>query len=244
MFPNPHPTLYNKTIGILGYGHIGAAIAERAVAFGMNVIGTTSPAPAPGKAPEPPLSWLGGPGRADSKRLAQGADFVVVCLPNSFANANFVDADFLAAMKTSAMFLSISDGHVMDEEAVYTALESSSIAGGLIDVWWNHDWQTEGGAPSKYRFDLLDNVLMDPDISSHTLQSKELAITEAAANLAAVADGRQLQNVVRNGSGGNGNGSGGSSKHKWASLRAMKAKTKNKPRPQLLQSAGNNDNHA
>ena len=162
----------------------------------MKVIGTTLRPPATAPAP---LSWLGSASKADSVRLAQLSDFVVVCLPNSEANANFVDAAFLAAMRPSAMFLSIADGHTMDEAAVYAALSARSIAGGLIDVWWNHDWQTNGGAPSKYRFDLLDNVLMDPDISSHTLQSKQLAITEASANLVAWVEGRPLQNVVRAG---------------------------------------------
>jgi hypothetical protein len=57
-----------------------------------------------------------------------------------------------------------------------------------------------GRHPSQYRFDLLDNVLMDPDISSHTPMSRLLAVAEAAANLDALATGNPLQNVVRNSS--------------------------------------------
>jgi phosphoglycerate dehydrogenase-like enzyme len=68
-----------------------------------------------------------------------------VCLPNTTANANFINAPLLAAMKPSAMLLSIADGPVLDESALYTALYSRSIGGALIDSWWNFHWQTNGG---------------------------------------------------------------------------------------------------
>jgi phosphoglycerate dehydrogenase-like enzyme len=73
------------------------------------------------------------------------SDYVVVCLPNTTANANFINAPLLAAMKPSAMLLSITDGPVLDEAALYTALSTRSIGGALIDSWWNFHWQTNGG---------------------------------------------------------------------------------------------------
>ena len=85
-----HRQLSNATIGILGYGHIGVAIAERAAAFGTRVIATTLDPPAQ---PPAPLAWIGDD--SDNARLFAEADFVVVCTPLLNATRGLVDAALL-----------------------------------------------------------------------------------------------------------------------------------------------------
>ena len=188
----------------MGYGHIGAGIATRAAAFGMRIIGTTLQ---PSSTPPAPLSWLGGNG--DNARLASEADFLVVCVPDTPATLGLVDRAMLGHMKSEGVLVNIASARVLDEAALYDALYRGSIGGAVLDTWWNRDWRNASATgtaswPSKYRFDLLEQVpdasrvVIDPTISAHTNESDQLALKEAAANLDLFAHGEPLNNIVKN----------------------------------------------
>lgn len=199
-----HKQLKGQTVGILGYGHIGAGVAVRAAAFGMRVIGTTLHPPA---VPPAPLVWLGSD--EDNLKLAAEADFVVVCLPDTPSTLGLVDAEFLSTMTSSSVLVNIASARVVDEAALYATLRQGAIAGAALDTWWNRAWRDENATgedswPSHFRFDILADtpgaarVIMDPTISAHTNESFQLALSQAAANLDLFARGEPLANVVRN----------------------------------------------
>jgi len=195
-----HRQLSNSTIGIVGYGHIGEAIAQRAAAFGTRLIATTVDPP---KTPPSPLAWIGD----DSANVAlfAEADFVVVCVPLLNSTRGLVNASLLAAMQPHAVLINIARGAVVVEADLYHALAAPTIGGAVLDVWWHSIFELPAGGvgpaawPSSYRFDQLPNVLMSAHSSGMTDEAHDEAIREVAANLDNLALGRPLENVVRKG---------------------------------------------
>eukprot|EP00316_Scyphosphaera_apsteinii_P023877 CAMPEP_0119320998 /NCGR_PEP_ID=MMETSP1333-20130426/54124_1 /TAXON_ID=418940 /ORGANISM="Scyphosphaera apsteinii, Strain RCC1455" /LENGTH=335 /DNA_ID=CAMNT_0007327853 /DNA_START=101 /DNA_END=1108 /DNA_ORIENTATION=- len=188
----------NLTLGILGYGHIGKAIAQRASAFGMRIIATDKRAQIP---PPTPLAWLGSD--ADNWRLVEESDFIVVALPLLNSTRGLVNAALLSHARNTSVLINIARGPIVEEEALYDALSTGTLAGAVIDVWW-HSLHSIIPAtfgpdswPSAYRFDLLHNVIMTPHDSGESAEAEQEALREIAANLDNFALGKPLQNVVR-----------------------------------------------
>jgi lactate dehydrogenase-like 2-hydroxyacid dehydrogenase len=127
-----HPTqmlgmhITGKTIGIIGMGRIGKAIARRChYGFGMDVrFFNRSPVVAPGM-----------PARQVDMAAAMGADVVVVAVPGGPATHHLINGETLAHMAPNALFINISRGDVVDEAALIAALQSGRIAGAGLDVY-------------------------------------------------------------------------------------------------------------
>ena len=195
---NAHFTgVSNATIGILGYGHIGEAIATRAAAFGARLIATTLPPPGP------PTAVVAR--RRLHECAAVSRELVVVCTPLTNTTRGLVNASLLAALGADGVIINIARGPVVDEEALFRALSTKAVGGAILDVWWNSIFELPPGGvgpsswPSAHRFDQLPNVIMSPHESGNTPQSRDEAITEVAQNLDNLALGRPLENVVRKG---------------------------------------------
>lgn len=198
-FPRPgykgrpfHGELCGKTLGIVGFGAIGAAVAKRAVAFDMRVIATTRTQRA-----QRPLnvSWIGSSTESDLEKLLQESDFVLIACPLSHETRGLVDADRLKFMKKSAVLINVARGAVVDEDALWNALKSEQIAGAIIDVWWaKHSSRTPsvGG----YAWHSLTNVVMTPHCSGWTAEAEDRRVIEIAGNLDALATGTPLKNVL------------------------------------------------
>jgi phosphoglycerate dehydrogenase-like enzyme len=125
------PELKGKTVGFVGFGHIGQATAKLAQAFGMHVLALrrdTSKSGGQSQADE----VLGPDQKLD---LFARSDFVVSVLPGTPETVDFCGAPEFAEMKESAIFISCGRGVVVDEEALASALESRSIAGAALDVF-------------------------------------------------------------------------------------------------------------
>jgi len=188
----------NLTLGILGYGHIGKAIAQRATAFEMRVVATDQQAQLP---PPAPLAWLGSD--ADNPRLFAESDFVVIALPLLNSTQGLVGAELLSHARSSSVLINIARGPIVQEKPLYDALNTGALGGAVIDVWWQSLHSIPPGTygptswPSVYRFDLLPNVIMTPHDSGSSAESEEEALREIAANLDNLALGQPLQNVVR-----------------------------------------------
>lgn len=125
------PTLAGKTMGFVGFGHIGQTTAAVAKAFGMNIMALRRH---PAKAGEGGLADVT-LGPADKLRLFEESDFVVSVLPGTPETANFCGTAEFAAMKESAVFISVGRGMVVDEDALAEALSTKSIAGAALDVF-------------------------------------------------------------------------------------------------------------
>jgi len=145
--------LYGRTLGIVGLGEVGAALARRAGAFGMRVLYTNRR-----RLPETRERETGVRFAAFEDLLAE-ADFVVVAAANVPENDKLIGADALARMKRSAHLINISRGRLVDEDALYAALTSGRIGGAGLDVH-----RIEPRTPGD-RFTALDNVVLTPHLA-------------------------------------------------------------------------------
>ncbi len=119
----PLTELQNKTLGIIGFGSIGKAVAKIALAFGMNVVASTNH-PAPFEGVE----------FADKDSLLAKSDFVSLHCPLTDRTEGMVNAEFLAKMKPSAMLINTSRGQVVNEADLAEALKNGTIAAAGLDV--------------------------------------------------------------------------------------------------------------
>ncbi len=187
----PHGELAGKTIGLVGYGHIGAAIARRAAAFDMRVIAVASRS----RPAEPGVAWIGGPDRL-GELLAQ-ADYVLVACPLNDQTRGMMGAPQLAAMKPTAVAINVARGEVFDEAALYEALRERRIAGAVLDAWFRYPGPGETVPPSRFAFDTLPNVTCTPHIAAWTAGLWERRFTVIADNIRRFHDGAPLRNLVR-----------------------------------------------
>ncbi|MBO5858275.1 MAG: D-2-hydroxyacid dehydrogenase, partial [Clostridia bacterium] len=119
----PLTELFGKTLGIIGFGSIGKAVAKIALAFGMKVIASTNH-PAPFESVE----------FTDKDTLLAKSDFVSLHCPLTEKTEGMVNADFLAKMKPSAMLINTSRGQVVNENDLAEALKNKTIAAAGLDV--------------------------------------------------------------------------------------------------------------
>jgi glyoxylate reductase len=174
--------VHGKTLGIVGFGRIGQAVARRARGFGMRII------------------YTGGSGAADvaaelgAKRvklpeLLRSADFVSLHVPYGPSTHHLIGEAELAMMKPGAHLINTARGAVVDEQALIAALTSRRIAGAGLDVFTD-----EPDVPALLAE--LDNVVLTPHIGSATVETRTRMAVMAASNLVAVLKGEPPLNPV------------------------------------------------
>jgi len=186
----PHGELAGRTVGLLGYGHIGRAVARRAKAFDMRVVAVGRTVPAD------ELLDCAWPVAAIDEALPE-CDFLVVCCPLTEATQGLLDATRLARMKPTAVLINVGRAKVVDEDALFEALAGGVIGGAVLDVWYRYP--APGGPdvrPSARPFHELDNVIMTPHSSAWTDGLIERRRTVIADNMERLAAGRALRNPV------------------------------------------------
>lgn len=187
-----HDELAGKTIGLLGFGHIGKAIASRAKAFEMNVhVANRSPVPI--------SSVVDRTFMLDDLRDFWGTvDFLVVSVPLTAETTSIVDADAFAALRSSAVVLNVGRGPTIDERALYDALKDNRIAGAIIDTWYAYPSSSQPNVlPSTLPFHTLPNIVMTPHMSGWTSGTIRRRQKTIADNIKRRAEGRACVNVVR-----------------------------------------------
>jgi phosphoglycerate dehydrogenase-like enzyme len=186
-----HGELYGRTLGIVGYGRIGREVARRAQAFGMRlrVISRTARSSDELAGSVEPLSAL--------PSLLEASDFVLVALPLADSTAGLLDAAALRRMKPTAWLINVSRGGIVDEQALFEALQARRIGGAVIDVWYRYPPPGRpSGPPGSLPFHELSNIVMTPHASAWTdglLPRRNRAMAE---NLNRLARGMPLLNVV------------------------------------------------
>ncbi len=189
-----HGELFGQTVGIVGYGHIGREVARRARAFGMNVIACSRNA----KSNDEFAAWVGDMGRFTDV-LAQ-ADFLVVAAPLTDTTRGLIDAAAFAQMKSNAVIINVARGAIIDEAALFQALQTKRIASAVIDTWYHYPKQGEDfSRPAILPFGELDNIIMTPHASAWTTNLVARRCQGIAENLNRLARGESLINVVRQG---------------------------------------------
>jgi len=183
-----HPTqmlglhVTGKTLGVVGMGRIGKAIARRCHhGFGMEVVFHNRSRVADPGVPARQLDTL-----AD---VMAAADVVAVAVPGGAGTRHLVGAAALAAMRPHAILVNIARGDVIDEAALIDALETGRIAGAGLDVY-----EFEPQVPERLR--ALDNAVLLPHLGTAALEVREAMGLMAVENLVAVAEGREPPNAV------------------------------------------------
>lgn len=176
--------VHHKTLGIVGLGRIGAAVAKRAAhGFGMNVL-YANRSRNPGAEEAFGAKW-----RTLPELLAE-ADFVCVLVPLSPATEKLIGAAELRLMKSSAILVNCARGQIVDEAALIDALREGRILGAGLDVF-----EREPLAADSPLF-TLPNVVIVPHIGSATAQTREAMARRAAQNLADALQGRLSETCV------------------------------------------------
>jgi len=188
--PPPWPELAGRTIGILGYGRIGQAVARRARAFDMKICAIRRNTDGDNEDP----AVLGGPDLTDE--VLRRSDYVVIAMPATPETIGSIDRRGLGLLKPTAFLINVSRAEIVDEDALYEALARRSIAGAALDVWYRYPHEPGPAAPATRPFHQLPNALMTPHVSGWTDGMLETRARLIAENIRRVAHGEPPLNLV------------------------------------------------
>ncbi|MGD0201933.1 MAG: D-glycerate dehydrogenase [Bryobacteraceae bacterium] len=178
--------VHHQTLGILGLGRIGQAVARRARGFGMRILyHDARRAPAPLER-ELEVEFV------DQERLLAESDFISLHVPLGDSTHHLIGAPELRKMKRSAILVNTSRGPVVDEAALAEALAEGWIAGAGLDVFENEP-------QIHLRLLELSNVVLAPHIGSASLATRRAMSMLAAENCVAALEGRRPPNLVNAG---------------------------------------------
>ena len=189
--PPPWPELAGKTLGILGYGRIGQALAQRARAFDMAVCAIRRNVT---RSDPEGLAFLGGPEALDE--VLRRADYLAITLSLTEATRGLLGERELALMKPVAVLINVARAEIVDETALYRALAQRRIAGAVLDVWYRYPTGPDPTFPARQPFHELPNVLMTPHLSGWTEGMLEARATLIAGNIHRAARGEPPLNLI------------------------------------------------
>jgi glyoxylate reductase len=169
--------IHGKTLGVLGFGRIGRAVARRAGGFGMRVLYHDAQRPEPAVERELRATY------ADPDTLLRESDFVTVHTPLMPETKHLVNEAALGKMKKTAILVNAARGPIVDEAALVRALSEGGIAGAGLDVFEEEPKIHPGLLP-------LRNVVLAPHIASASLDTRVAMATLAVRNCLAVLEGK------------------------------------------------------
>jgi len=175
--------LRGKTIGIVGFGRIGQAVAAKARAFGLNILAADPVVPAE------TVEDMGGR-LVDLPALLAESDFVSLHTPLTEATRNLIDREELAMMKPDAFLINAARGPLVNEVALYEALTGNIIAGAGLDVMVDNTPSQDHPLLS------LDNIIITPHVAFFSQESTLELEQRAAAEVVSVIHGRMPDNLV------------------------------------------------
>jgi phosphoglycerate dehydrogenase-like enzyme len=189
--PPPWPELAGKTLGVLGYGRIGQAVARRARAFDMEVLAIRR-----GGARRAPdgIARVGGPETLGD--VLARSDCVVIALPLTAETHGLIGAEQLRAMKRGAILVNVARAHIVDEDALHRALAERRIGGAALDVWYRYPTAPGPMRPASRPFHDVPNVLMTPHVAGWTDGMLEARTAVIAENIRRTARGEPPLNLV------------------------------------------------
>jgi D-3-phosphoglycerate dehydrogenase len=175
--------LVGKTLGVIGLGKIGMAVADRARALGMVIAGYD-----PYVTPE--AAKLHGIEAMSVEDILRTADAITVHVPKTKDTANLISSDELASMKPTAFVINVARGGVVDEAALAAALEAGTIAGAAVDVY--------SSEPPAEDNPLLTapNIILTPHLGASTAEAQTRVAVEAAEQVREVLAGRSARYAI------------------------------------------------
>ena len=175
--------LAGKTVGIIGMGQIGQAVAKRVHAFDANILYTQHH-----QLPSEKEQSLGAT-FTDQATLLQQSDLVTLHLPLVPATHHLLDAQALATMKPSAYLINAARGPLIDEAALLEQLTAHRLAGAALDVY-----EAEPHVSSELK--ALDNVVLTPHIGNATVEARDAMAKIVTDNTLAILSGKQPRYIV------------------------------------------------
>lgn len=175
--------VHGATLGIVGLGEIGTAMARRARGFGMRILYTS-------RTPKPEVEAELGVERRDLPALLAESDFVSLHTPGGPATRHLVDAAALAQMKPGAILVNTARGTVVDQDALVAALREGRLAGAALDV------TDPEPLPLEHPLYSFANVVITPHIASASVATRSRMAEMAARNIIAALAGERPPNPV------------------------------------------------
>lgn len=175
----PIAELNGRTLGILGYGELGQAVARLAEAFGMTV--------QVGQLPGRPLQ----PGRVEIDTLLATSDFISLHCPLTEHTRNLIDAEAFAKMKPSAFLINCARGGIVNEQALANALRQKRIAGAATDVL-----SVEPPQQGNILLDApLSNLIITPHSAWGSVEARQRIVQQVMENAKAFIEGQPIRQV-------------------------------------------------
>ena len=175
--------LYGKTIGIIGLGTVGKAVAKRASGFSMKIM-----------AYDPLINReyaaANGIITADFGEIIKESDIVTLHLPLTSETQNIINGEVMKSMKKGAVIINAARGGLIDEKAAYDLLKSGHLGGLGLDTF-------EAEPPGASPLFALDNVVITPHTGAHTAEAMAAMAELSVKNLIDVLSGRDCPNVVK-----------------------------------------------
>ncbi|PTF76030.1 hydroxyacid dehydrogenase [Staphylococcus chromogenes] len=171
-----------KTIGIIGLGEIGSAVARRAKGFDINIL-YTGPHRKEDKEQALDASYV------DLETLLKESDFITINAAYNASMEHMIDAEQLKLMKSTAYLVNASRGPIVHEKALLEALQNKTIEGAALDVYEFEPEITEG-------LKSLDNVVITPHIGNATFEARDMMAEIVANNLIKKAQGETPDYIV------------------------------------------------
>ena len=162
-----------QTMGVIGFGDIGKAVARRAEAMGMRVV-----------------PFRRGAGQQGKLDVLARSDYVLLSAPLTPETRGIVGAAELRAMQPAAVLINVGRGPLVDETALIAALREKRIGGAALDVF------DQEPLPAGHAFYTLDNLLLSPHSADHTPDWKQRAMQMFLDNFERYRKGEPLRNVV------------------------------------------------
>ena len=172
--------LFNKTLGLIGAGHIGQIVADRARGMKMNVI-VYDPYIKPEIIEKMELEPV------SMEELLQRADYITIHTPKTDETTNLINKDTIAKMKKGAMLINCARGGIVNEDDLYDALESQTLAGAAFDVFSKEP-------PGNIKLMSLPNFICTPHLGASTKEAQENVARDVAEQII----GYLLHGTVKN----------------------------------------------
>lgn len=181
-----------SSIGLLGYGHIGKAVARRAKAFNMEVhVANRSHVLS-----DENVDYYHPLSRLDT--FWGAVDVLVVALPLSEDTAGLVGTKAFETMRPDSLIINVGRGQVIDENALYEALKTKEIGGAVIDTWYVYpQGKNNSPYPGNLPFHKLSNIIITPHMSGWTWGTINRRQQLMAENIRRLTEGEVLCNIVR-----------------------------------------------
>jgi phosphoglycerate dehydrogenase-like enzyme len=179
----PHSELAGKVLGIIGYGRIGRAVAMRAQAFGMRLL---------------PFDGAGGLDALHT--VLRHSNFLVIAAPLTPQSRGMLGRAELELLPPGAFLINVSRAEIVEEQALFNALQSGRLGGAALDVWYRYPQTGEPGFGSNLPFHELPNAYCTPHYSAWTKEMILRRIDKMCDNLRRLSEGQPLERVVMVGS--------------------------------------------